>query len=443
MKISVIGTGYVGLVTGTCFSDMGNEVVCADIDEGKIQKLRQNIIPIYEPGLEELVKKNTEAGRLTFTTNIKEAVENTDICFIAVGTPPGEDGSADLQYVLSVARDIGRYINDYKTVVNKSTVPVGTAEKVKKAIAEELQKRGANYDFDVVSNPEFLKEGMALDDFFRPDRIVIGVQNGKSREVMEDVYSPFVRSGAPVLFMGVKSAEMTKYAANAMLAARISFMNEVANICDGVGADVEEVRQGIGSDKRIGHSFLYSGTGYGGSCFPKDVRAFSHIADGSGVKAYMAEAIEVVNNAQKRTLVEKIIRHFGSDLSGKTFAVWGLSFKPNTDDMREAPSVVIIESLLKAGAGVRAFDPKATSEARKIFGEKIFFADDQYEALQGSDALILVTEWGMFREPDFEKMKQLMKGRIIFDGRNQYKPIKMQKLGFEYVCIGRPIKQTL
>lgn len=429
----------MGLVTGTCFADMGNDVICVDIDENKINKLKEGIIPIYEPGLEELVKKNFESGRLNFTTDLREAVENSSICFIAVGTPPGEDGSADLQYVLEVAQGIGKYLTGLMIVANKSTVPVGTADKVREVISNELKIRGTEYDFDVVSNPEFLKEGTALDDFFKPERIIIGVENGKSREIMGNLYSPFVRSGSPVMFMNIKSAEMTKYAANAMLATKISFINEIANLCNIVGADVEEVRKGIGSDKRIGPYFTYPGIGYGGSCFPKDVKALAHLARENEMVTSIIEAVEDVNNKQKERLVNKILNYFDNNIEGKKFAVWGLSFKPNTDDMREAPSVVIINNLLEKGAEVRAFDPKATGEAKKIFDNKIIFAKNNYEALEGVDAMILATEWGAFREPDFERMKKLMKTPVIFDGRNQYNPKKMKELGFEYFCIGRPI----
>lgn len=438
MRISVIGTGYVGLVTGTCFADMGNDVICVDIDAEKISKLKSGIVPIYEPGLEELVRKNQTAGRLNFTTDIGEAVRNSEICFIAVGTPSDEDGSADLKYILAVASDLGKYINKQMVIINKSTVPVGTAKKVKEVISNGLKNRGVEYGFDVVSNPEFLKEGTALDDFFKPDRIIIGVDNCQSRKAMEDLYAPFVRSGAPVMFMSIQSAEMSKYAANAMLATKVSFINEIANLCNVVGADVEEVRRGIGADKRIGPHFIYPGIGYGGSCFPKDIGALARVARENNTTASIIEAVEEVNNKQKERLVAKILNFFNNDVGGKIFAVWGLSFKPNTDDMREAPSVIIIRKLLELGAKIRAFDPKAISEAKKIFGDQIIFTIDNYQALENVEAMILTTEWGDFREPDFERMKSLMRSPVIFDGRNQYDPEKMKELGFKYFCIGRP-----
>lgn len=439
MKISVIGSGYVGLVTGACFADMGNDVVCVDIDEKKIENLKKGVIPIYEPGLEEMVKNNMKEERLSFTTDLRDAVEKTLFCFIAVGTPPGEDGSADLQYVLKVAEDIGKYMTGYRIVVDKSTVPVGTAEKVKKTIADQLKARGANHEFDVVSNPEFLKEGAAIDDFMKPDRVVVGVDNVRTAELMKELYSPFMRKNYRVITMDIRSAELTKYAANCMLASRISFMNEIANICELCGADIDMVRTGIGSDRRIGHEFLFAGVGYGGSCFPKDVQALIRTAEGLKYEAKLLNAVEAVNYRQKTVMVDKIIKHFGEDLRGKTFAVWGLSFKPKTDDMREAPSCVIISSLLEKGAAIQAFDPAAMHEAQKIIppSDRMKYFDTAYKALKDADAMLLITEWGSFREPDFDKMKSLMKGRVIFDGRNQYTPKYVKEKGFTYYSIGR------
>lgn len=438
MKITIVGTGYVGLVAGTCFADMGNEVICVDTNEEKIQRLQEGVVPIYEPGLAELIKKNVGAGRLTFTTNSADAVQKSLFCFIAVGTPQGEDGSADLQYVLAVARGIGSVMDGYRVIVNKSTVPVGTAEKIVETVQAELDKRNVSYDFDVVSNQEFLKEGTALDDFFRPDRIIVGAESKRARTYMEELYAPFVRSGAPIIFMGVRSSEMTKYTANALLATKISFMNEVANMCDVVGADVEEVRKGMSADRRIGHHFLYPGIGYGGSCFPKDVQALVRSACNHGVAAHVIEAVEKANKHQKEVLAQKIGTYYKGNIKDKTFSVWGLAFKPNTDDMREAPSVTIIMKLLEGGAKIQAHDPEASREAKKIFGEKITIAETPYDALRGADALLLLTEWGIFREPDFTLMRSLMRGYVIFDGRNQYNPARMQQLGFIYFCIGRP-----
>jgi UDPglucose 6-dehydrogenase len=438
MKITVLGTGYVGLVVGTCFAESGNDVICVDIDERKVKMLQEGQIPIYEPGLEELVKRNVEDGRLRFTTDVTHAVQESLIQFIAVGTPPGEDGSADLKYVLAAARSIGKAMTGYKVIVDKSTVPVGTAELVRNAIASETE-----HDFDVVSNPEFLKEGAALEDFMKPDRVVIGASDPRVAEIMKELYAPFVRTGNPVIVMDVASAEMTKYAANAMLATRISFMNEIANLCELVGADVNRVREGIGSDSRIGHSFLFAGLGYGGSCFPKDVQAIIKTAASKGYTFRVLEAVEEVNERQKKKIVTWVKQHFGEKLAGRTIAVWGLSFKPRTDDMREAPSVTVIEELLAAGAKVRATDPEAIKEAKKIFGERIEYHQRPYDTLPGADALIVVTEWNEFRRPNFEKIRELMKTPIIFDGRNIYSPKTLQKEGFTYYAIGcAPVRQA-
>ncbi len=439
MKLSIVGTGYVGLVTGTCFAEMGNEVYCVDIDKDKIEKLKQGIIPIYEPGLEELVKRNTSQGRLFFTTDIKDVVENTDIIFIAVGTPMGEDGSADLKHVLNVARDIGKYMNRHKYVINKSTVPVGTALKVREVIQEELDKRGLNFTFDVISNPEFLKEGAAVEDFMKPDRVVVGADSEEAMMLMKELYAPFTRNHERFIAMDVKSAEMTKYAANAMLATKISFMNEIANICERVGADVNKVRIGIGSDPRIGYHFIYPGCGYGGSCFPKDVNALIKIAENVGYEPQILKAVEDVNERQKKVLVEKAIKRFGEDLKDKVFAVWGLSFKPETDDMREASSIVIINELTKRGAKIQAYDPVAMEQAKNFYlkdNQNISYFKSKYDALNNANALFLITEWKEFRSPDFEEMKKRLKNPIIFDGRNQYNKEKMQSLGFEYYQIG-------
>lgn len=439
MKISVIGTGYVGLVTGTCFSEMGNKVYCVDTDLTKIENLKKGILPIYEVGLEELVVKNYNKKQLNFTTDIGEALQKTDICFIAVGTPMDKDGSADLKYVLQVAKQIGENICHDMIIIDKSTVPVGTAEKVNCVIQQELDKRGVSFGFKVISNPEFLKEGAAVEDCMRPDRIVIGVPDEEVISVMKELYSPFIRNRERFIIMDVKSAEMTKYASNAMLATRISFMNEIANICEKVGADVNNVRLGMGSDSRIGYSFLYAGCGYGGSCFPKDVQALIKTADDFGYDAKILKTVEEINFEQKKVLVKKAVDRFGEDLTGLVFAVWGLSFKPNTDDMREAPSVTVINELLRRGAKIQAFDPKAFDEAKKIFSEKagIEFFDNKYDALDGSNALFLITEWKEFRCPDFFEMKERMKDFIIFDGRNQYNFDIALKNGFEYYQIGR------
>ena len=443
MKIVVVGTGYVGLVTGTCFAERGNSVTCVDIDENKIKNLKNGILPIYEPGLEELVKTNVEEERLFFDTSLASVIKGAEMIFIAVGTPPGEDGSADLQYVLGVASDIGKSLTDYAVIVDKSTVPVGTADKVRAALQKELDQRKLNISFDVASNPEFLKEGAAIDDFMRPDRVVIGTETDKAAEIMHDLYKPFVRNHQHIIIMGIRDAEMTKYTANSMLATKISFMNEIANLCDILGVDVENVRQGIGSDSRIGFSFIYPGCGYGGSCFPKDVQALIRTANSVDYDAYILKAVEQRNNQQKYRLIEKITQRYGADLSGMTFALWGLAFKPGTDDMREAPSKVILHELIAAGAKVIAYDPVASEIARKELPKEWFkhghltLVEHQYDALTNVDALILVTEWKPFNNPDFEKMKKLMNSHVIFDGRNQYEPKQMHKLGFSYHSIGR------
>ncbi len=438
MKLSVIGTGYVGLVTGTCLAEMGNNVICADIDDEKINKLNSGTVPIYEPGLDEMVKRNLAEQRLSFTTDLKDAVENSLIVFIAVGTPPNEDGSVDMQYVHKAADDIGKYMNGYKIIVDKSTVPVGTAEKVKAIIKKQLDARGETHAFDVVSNPEFLKEGAAIEDFMKPDRIVVGTDNPKTAEVMQELYKYFVRNGHTTIVMDVKSAEMTKYVANAMLATKISFINEMANICERVGADIEWVRKGIGGDSRIGYKFLYPGPGFGGSCFPKDIKALIKTAEESGCNAKILEAVKDVNELQKHVLIKKVLSHYGDDLTGKTFAVWGLSFKPKTNDMRESPSITVVNGLLAGGASVQAYDPQAVEEARKIFSsDKVKYSANYYEALKNADALVIVTEWGMFRHPDFDAIKALMKEPVIFDGRNLYNPSEMKDLGFVYYSIGR------
>ncbi len=437
MKIAVVGTGYVGLVTGTCFAESGNDVVCVDTDRAKVERLKRGEIPIYEPGLEEMVRHNARQERLRFTTSIEEAVACSLIVFIAVGTPPGEDGSADLQYVLQVARDIGRLITAFTIVVNKSTVPVGTGDKVRAVIREELAGRGADVPFDVVSNPEFLKEGNAIDDFMKPDRVIVGCEEPRTAELMKELYAPFVRTEHPILIMDVHSSEMTKYAANALLATKISFMNDVANLCELVGADIDMVRKGIGSDSRIGYSFIFPGAGYGGSCFPKDVQALCRTGQQHGHTLELLEAVEAVNYRQKQVLLRKLTAACDGELAGKTFAVWGLAFKPNTDDMREAPAIVVIEGLLAAGAAVRAYDPAATHEAAKILGGRITLCEHSYDALDGADGLILVTEWNDFRHPDFDRMKRLLKRPLVIDGRNIYDPAKMKQLGFEYHSIGR------
>jgi UDPglucose 6-dehydrogenase len=439
MKISVIGTGYVGLVSGTCFAQMGNSVTCVDIDQNKIDKLTQGIIPIYEPGLEELVLENYAKGTLKFTTDIAESIANTTISFIAVGTPMGEDGSADLQYVLAVAKSIGQYMEHYMVVVDKSTVPVGTAEKVRAAIQAELDARGSDLTFDVVSNPEFLKEGAAIKDFMHPDRVVIGADSEKAMKVMHDLYEPFMKNHDRFIGMDIKSAEMTKYAANAMLATKISFMNEMANICERVGADINKVRNGIGSDSRIGYSFIYPGCGYGGSCFPKDVQALAKTAKDFGYTPRILDAVEAVNYDQKHVISQKVFNRFGQNLEGKTFAVWGLAFKPETDDMREASSITIINDLTAAGAKIVAYDPKARHEAEHFYlkgNGSVSYVDSKYDALDNADAIILVTEWQEFRSPDFDEMTKRLKTSIFFDGRNQFNKERMREIGFEYFQIG-------
>ncbi|GAB4219017.1 MAG: UDP-glucose/GDP-mannose dehydrogenase family protein [Spirochaetota bacterium] len=439
MKISVVGTGYVGLVTGTCFAVMGNTVICVDTDSDKIEKLKKGIIPIYEPGLDELVVENYKKGNLLFTTDIKEALEKTNVLFIAVGTPMGEDGSADLRHVLDVAQSIGRFMTHDMIVVDKSTVPVGTAEKVKATIQEELKKRGVTFKVVVVSNPEFLKEGAAIEDFMRPDRVIIGTDDNDALNVMKELYAPFTHSHERFIAMDIRSAEMTKYAANAMLATKISFMNEIANICEKVGADVNMVRIGIGSDHRIGYSFIYPGVGYGGSCFPKDVQALIKTSRDYGYEPKIITAVEEVNAKQKLSLVDKVVKRFGQDLSGKVFAIWGLAFKPETDDMREAASITIIKELLKRNAKVKAYDPKATEQAQGFYLkglQNIEYCDSKYDALTGADALLLVTEWKEFRSPDFDEVKKRLKNPVIFDGRNQYNMKKLQKDGFEIYQIG-------
>ena len=442
MKICIIGTGYVGLVAGTCFAESGNDVICVDVDKTKIEGLKNGLIPIYEPGLKELVLRNCEEGRLSFATDLAAAVKASLVNFIAVGTPPGEDGSADLQYVLEVARVIGRNMESFKILVDKSTVPVGTADKVRSAVNEELEKRHLNIEFDVVSNPEFLKEGAAIDDFMKPDRVVIGTDNVRTAEIMKELYAPFMRKTNRLIVMDIRSAEMTKYAANAMLATKISFMNQIANLCERMGADVSAVREGIGSDSRIGYDFLFPGVGYGGSCFPKDVKALVKTAEESNYDFILLKAVEEVNERQKLVLTDKIHKWLGDDsqskpLAGKTVAVWGLSFKPRTDDMREAPSVVIINRLLALGAKVCAHDPEAIKEARKIFGDAIAYSNSQYDILKGADALAIVTEWNEYRNPDFDRIKSLLRRPLIFDGRNLYQPSRMKEAGFEYVPIGR------
>ncbi|MBX9347304.1 UDP-glucose/GDP-mannose dehydrogenase family protein [Chromobacterium vaccinii] len=439
MKITVIGSGYVGLVTGTCLAETGYHVCCLDVDPRKIEILQNGGIPIFEPGLEDMVKRNVAAGRLHFTTDVAASVAFGEVQFIAVGTPPDEDGSADLQYVLAAARNIARHMTGYRVVVDKSTVPVGTADKVRAAIADELAQRGADLPFSVVSNPEFLKEGAAIEDFMRPDRVVIGVDDDRAAEIMRRLYKPFQRSHERVLLMDVRSAELTKYAANAMLATRISFMNELANLAETMGADIEQVRQGMGSDPRIGYHFLYPGVGYGGSCFPKDVKALVQTAKENGHTLRVLTAVEEANEVQKLRLVEKVVARFGEDLSGRRLALWGLAFKPNTDDMREAPSRVIVEELTRRGAEIVAFDPVAAHEAQRVMSgvNGVAFADDMMQALQGADALLIVTEWKMFRAPDFEAIRRSLKQPLIFDGRNMYDPAWLREQGFDYHAIGR------
>ena len=436
MKISVIGTGYVGLVTGTCFADVGIDVTCVDVDEEKIENLKKSILPIYEPGLDTILERNVNKNRLRFTTDINQSLKECEVAFIAVGTPPDEDGSADLKHVIAVARDIGMYMQDYLVVVTKSTVPVGTAKKVKQAVQDELDKRGAKISFDVSSNPEFLKEGAAISDFLKPDRIVVGVESKKAEEIMKRLYKPFVMNGHPTILMDIPSAEMTKYAANSMLATKISFMNDIANLCEIIGADVNMVRAGIGSDQRIGPKFIYPGIGYGGSCFPKDVKALIKTAKKNNYEMRVLKAVEEVNEDQKSVLFNKLHNYFQGNLNGKTIALWGLSFKPETDDMREAPSLVLIDKLLKAGCKVQAYDPQAMKEAKRIIGDKIGFSKDQYETLIDADCLLLLTEWHEFRYPNFKVIAKLLKNKLIFDGRNIFEQKEMVELGFKYFCMG-------
>ncbi|MBI1388804.1 MAG: nucleotide sugar dehydrogenase [bacterium] len=438
MQIAVIGTGYVGLVAGTCFAETGNDVICVDVNQAKIDGLKQGVIPIYEPGLEELVKRNVREERLTFTTDLESAVKTSLLVFIAVGTPPGEDGSADLRYVLDAARGVGRAMERFKIIVIKSTVPVGSAARVRGAVADELKQRGAEIEFDVVSNPEFLKEGAAIDDFMKPDRVVIGVDNVRTGEIMKELYSPFLRTGKPIFIMDNASAEMTKYVSNAMLATRISFMNEMARLSEHYGADVDLIRHAVGSDSRIGYPFLFPGAGYGGSCFPKDVKALIAMGEAAGCPTPVIRAVEDVNAAQKRVLIEKMKTRFQDGLADKTIAVWGLAFKPKTDDMREAPAVVLIEALLEAGAAVAVYDPVAMPNARERFGDSIQYANKMYDCLNGADALALVTEWDEFRRPNWDAIRSAMRGLVLFDGRNLYDPKKMRSMGFEYYGIGRP-----
>jgi UDPglucose 6-dehydrogenase len=433
MNIAVVGTGYVGLVTGTCFAETGNHVICVDIDKAKVQQMKDGKVPIYEPHLDVLFERNIRQGRLSFTTDLPSAIKDAQIIFLALPTPPGEDGSADLKYVLGVADDLGRIISDYKVIVDKSTVPVGTSEKVHAALAKNADE-GL---FDVVSNPEFLREGFAVDDFLKPDRVVVGTSSERARKVMEDLYKPFVRQGNPIIFMDERSAELTKYAANAFLATKITFMNEIANFCEKVGADVDKVRIGMGTDTRIGKRFLFPGIGYGGSCFPKDVQALAKSGGDAGYDFEIIKSVMDVNERQKTTLTDKIKTHYGSALKGKHFAMWGLAFKPDTDDIREAPALYMIDALVAAGATVTAFDPEAMENVKKVKGEKMTFAKDEYEALQGADALIIATEWALFRTPDFKRVESALKEKIVFDGRNLYDLDEMKQLGFQYVSVGR------
>jgi UDPglucose 6-dehydrogenase len=434
VKLCVVGTGYVGLVAGTCFADSGNDVICVDVDQSKIAALQRGEVPIYEPGLEELIRRNVAQQRLTFQTDLADAVRRSQICFVAVGTPQATNGEADLSAVMDVARQIGDAMDGYRVIVDKSTVPVGTAARV----ASIIQSR-TKHEFDVVSNPEFLKEGAAIDDFQKPDRVVIGHRGERARAIMEELYKPFVRTNRPILFMSPESAEMTKYAANAMLAARISLINEIANLCEAMGSDVEDVRRGVGLDERIGSAFLFPGVGYGGSCFPKDVKALITMADAHAVTPRMLRAVDDVNSAQKRVLLDKLVHHFGGDIRGRSLAVWGLSFKPRTDDMREAPAVTLIEGLLEAGTRVQAHDPVAMGVARRLFADRIAYFDNSYDALRGADAVLIVTEWPEFKQPDFDRMKALLRQPVIFDGRNLYELPTMQRLGFTYYAVGRPV----
>jgi UDPglucose 6-dehydrogenase len=437
MKIAVIGTGYVGLVTGTCFAETGVNVVCVDNDLTKIQQLKSGKIPIFEPGLEPILINNVEKGKLSFTNDIKEAIDRAEVIFIAVGTPPDEDGSADLKHVLAVASDIGKFLDHYVVVATKSTVPVGTAEKIRTTVHSELKKRKKDISFDVASNPEFLKEGSAVEDFLKPQRIIIGVDNEKAGDLMKRLYMPFLLNNRPVIFMDIPSAELTKYAANAMLATRISFINEIANLCELLGADINSVRKGIGSDSRIGNRFIYPGTGYGGSCFPKDVKAILKTASDLGYELKVISAVERANDYQKRVVFDKISSYFKHDLEGKVIAIWGLSFKPKTDDIRESSSIHMVENLLKAGAKIRAYDPAAMEETKKRINIRIYYAEDPYDALKGADTLALMTEWPEFHLPDFRRMSELMNGKVIFDGRNIYDPEELREKGFVYFGIGR------
>lgn len=445
MKITIFGSGYVGLVTGACMAEVGNDVVCMDIDQDKIERLKKGEIPIFEPGLETMIRENQNAGRLHFTTDAAEAVAHGLFQFIAVGTPPDEDGSADLQYVLAVAKSIAENMEDYRIVIDKSTVPVGTADKVRDVMSQTLAERGRELEFDVVSNPEFLKEGAALQDFMKPDRIVIGTDNPRTAELLKALYAPFNRSHERIYAMDIRSAELTKYAANAMLATKISFMNELANLAEKLGADIEHVRQGIGSDSRIGYSFIYPGCGYGGSCFPKDVKALERTAREVGYQAELLTAVENVNKRQKQRLVEKIKSHYQDDLEGKKFALWGLAFKPNTDDMREAPSRVVLEALIAAGAEVRAYDPEAREEARRIYHDLpgLTLCETQSEAIHQADALVIVTEWKQFRSPDFDQLQQQLEDKVVFDGRNMYEPALLRQHGLTYYAIGRSTESEI
>lgn len=439
MKVTVFGSGYVGLVSGACLAEVGNEVICMDVDAKKIEMLKRGEIPIFEPGLDKMVERNVKAGRLRFTTDVEDAVGHGLFQFIAVGTPPDEDGSADLQYVLAVAQSIAEHMTEYRVVVNKSTVPVGTADRVRERIQQTLAASGKQIEFDVVSNPEFLKEGAALDDFMKPDRVIIGTDNPRTTELLRALYAPFNRNHDRLIPMDIRSAELTKYAANAILATKISFMNELSNLAERLGADIEQVRQGIGADSRIGYDFIYPGCGYGGSCFPKDVKALERSAREVGYEAQLLNAVEAVNYRQKQVLFTKLHKHFGGELQGKTFALWGLAFKPNTDDMREAPSRVVMETLWEAGARVQVFDPVAIHECRRIYGERddLSYCENQQAALEGADALVVVTEWQMFRSPDFEAIKQTLSAPVIFDGRNIYDPERLKADGFVYYAIGR------
>lgn len=443
MKITIFGTGYVGLVTGACLADVGHQVVCIDVDAKKIAEIEDGVLPIYEPGLESIVESNFSAGRLVFTTNVEKAVAHGELQFIAVGTPPDEDGSADLKYVLAVAKSIGQYMDGYKVIVGKSTVPVGTADKVKKTVAEQLKSRGVEIDFDVVSNPEFLKEGAAVSDFMKPDRIVVGAQSDGAKELIREAYAPFNRNHDRMVFMDVRSAELTKYAANAMLATKISFMNEMANLAERLGADIEQVRKGIGSDPRIGYHFIYPGCGYGGSCFPKDVQALARTANDAGYESVLLNSVEAVNYAQKSVLFEKIKHYFRGDLSGKKVALWGLAFKPNTDDMREASSRVLMESLWQEGVAIQAYDPEAMKETQRIYQDQslLTLCGTKEQALRGADVLVIVTEWKEFRSPDFDLIKELLVEPVIFDGRNLYEPAMVSRRGLTYYGIGRGVNQ--